>query len=307
MPHIAYSRITIRGPRLATIQKVNKIVKDYREQGYNLTLRQVYYQFVSRGWIENKQSEYKRLGDIINDGRMAGLIDWDAIEDRTREMGGNTHWQDPADIIGAVARSYKIDKWDGQRYRPEVWVEKDALEGVVGTICKRLDIPFFSCRGYTSQTAMWDNARRLMGLAKGGWIPVVLHLGDHDPSGLDMSRDIKERLRLFMENWGTQLKFERLALNMDQVEEYNPPPNPAKATDSRFADYQNKFGDESWELDALEPSVITELIQTAVDKLRDDDMFQEMQDREDEERKLLTTNSEKWDKVAKFLEKFRKD
>lgn len=303
MPKIAYCETKPRAEKLVMIQQAIKIINEYKTAGYNLTLRQVYYQFVARGLIPNKQEQYKKLGDAINDGRMCGLIDWHAIEDRTRERGGNAHWGSPQDIINAVERSYMIDKWADQDYRPEVWVEKDALEGVVGTICRRLDIPFFSCRGYTSQTAMWDNAQIMKDFAEKGQTPVILHLGDHDPSGIDMSRDIEARVRLFMGDVGEDLIFSRIALNMGQIEQYTPPPNPAKTTDSRFAEYQRLHGDESWELDALEPTVISDLIEDAIKAYRDDDKFDDLAAKEKTERAFLGKTAKHWTSVVTFLNK----
>lgn len=311
MPKIQYGNYRVSAAKALVIKRVNEIVEEYRAQGFTLTLRQVYYQFVSRGWIDNKMKEYKRLGVIIGDGRMAGEIDWTALEDRTREMGGNSHWNSPQDIINSCAHSYKIDKWQDQKYRPEVWVEKDALEGVIGTVCRRLDIPFFSCRGYASLTSIWDSAQRLRKFLEAGQEPVILHMGDHDPSGLDMTRDINERLNTFLaqdrydrgvtKNAGTII-VKRIALNMDQVKRYNPPPNPAKTTDMRYAKYEKEFGDESWELDALEPSVLAALIETEVKALRNNNRYVGMQKRESLERGFLEKTAARWDEVADFLE-----
>lgn len=313
MPFIKYVDITMSDAKMFIVKQANEIVATYKAQGYDLTLRQVYYQFVARDllpatWADpstgstNNQKAYKKLGDIINDGRMCGLIDWHSIEDRTREMDGNGHWTSPESIIDAVARQYLIDKWSDQPQRPEVWVEKDALEGVVGKICKSLDIPFFSCRGYTSQTAMWDNAQRLKGVAESGATPIILHLGDHDPSGLDMSRDIVDRVRLFMGDEGDNLEFKRLALNMPQVEKYDPPENPAKVTDPRAAKYIVEHGDHSWELDALDPKVITEIIRVAVMPYRDGVRWNKMIEREETEQRLLRETSSRWSEVVSMLE-----
>ena len=302
MPLIQYVKTKFGPERSAIISRVNDLIADYSSQGYTLTLRQLYYQFVARGWIANKQREYKRLGDIVNDGRLAGLVDWYAIEDRTRNLGGNSHWTDPGKIIESAAHSYMIDKWEDQPYRIEVWVEKDALEGVVGQAARSLDINYFSCRGYTSQTSMWDAGRRLMRYAEKGQEIIVLHLGDHDPSGIDMSRDIQDRLRMFMGDKEWALQFERIALNADQINRYNPPPNPAKITDSRYAKYQAKFGEESWELDALEPKVITQLITRAVARSRHDQKYKEQVSREKTGKQLLTAAARRWTDVAAFLE-----
>jgi len=257
--------------RLAMIDLVNAVDAEYRSAGYDLTLRQVYYQLVARGHIPNNERSYKNLGNIVNDGRLAGLIDWDAIGDRTRFLRANSHWGSPEDIIESAAAGYAIDKWQDQKVVPEVWVEKDALIGVVERAAVPLDVPYFSCRGYVSQSEMWTAAQRMLRRARRGQTTVVLHLGDHDPSGKDMTRDIADRLSLFLKYHGYRaIEVDRLALNMDQVERYDPPPNPATVTDSRAAAYIEAFGDESWELDALEPAVLNDLITRAVTVRRDD-------------------------------------
>lgn len=110
-----------------TIKQANAILAEYEAQGLVLTLRQVYYQFVARGLLENKQENYKRLGSILNDARLAGLVDWSMMEDRTRNVRTITTWDSPADIIAAVANQYKENLWGTQKWRPEVWIEKDAL------------------------------------------------------------------------------------------------------------------------------------------------------------------------------------
>lgn len=285
MAKIKYIDRAFRDTTLATIKTCNEIIAAYQAQGFRLTLRQLYYQLVSRGVIPNKQTEYDKLGSVINDARLAGFIDWNSIEDRTRNVEINSHWTEPSDIIKSAASSYRNDLWKTQPIRAEVWVEKDALEGVIETACRPWDVPFFSCRGYTSQTAMWEAGQRIRrylrtpyfetGLAKSFQkFPklVIFHLGDHDPSGIDMTRDIRDRLGLFV---GRPVDVRRIALTMDQVEAYNPPPNPAKQTDSRFQSYVDQYGDESWELDALEPTVLVELIRDNLREVIDRDRWED--------------------------------
>jgi hypothetical protein len=196
MPKIRYVSKSFREDALGTIARAEAICDAYAAQGFSLTLRQLYYQFVSRGWIANKDSEYKRLGSIINDARLAGLIDWDHLEDRTRNVRDLTHWDSPASIMRAVAAQFRYESWNDQPMRVVVMIEKDALVGVIENVCQVNDVPFFSCRGYVSQSEMWAMARRFVGWIRNGQQPIVLHLGDHDPSGLDMSEDIDTRLSL---------------------------------------------------------------------------------------------------------------
>ncbi len=251
---------------LQRIGLANSIIEEYEKQGFQLTLRQLYYKLVARGFIENTIQSYGRLGALINDGRLAGLISWTAIEDRMRSLVGLQTWSSPEEKMRAARHGYRRDLWETQPMRPEVWVEKDAMSDVVGQICNRLRVDFFACRGYVSQSEQWRAGQRLANYIKKGQHPVIFHLGDHDPSGIDMTRDNADRLSMFV---GVRIQVIRLALNMNQVEQYSPPPNPAKVTDSRFESYQKKFGDESWELDALEPSVIQSLIEENVLRLRD--------------------------------------
>lgn len=298
MPKIKYQEITMGPDRRAMVDKANEIIEEYARQGFDLTLRQLYYQFVSRDLIANKMSEYKRLGDIINDARLAGLIDWTRIVDRTRELKELSHWASPASIIDACASQFRYDLWSTQTYRVEVWIEKDALAGVIAGVCERLDVPYFSCRGYTSQSEMWAAAMRLKMWASGRQTPIILHLGDHDPSGIDMTRDIQDRLQMFMGG----LEVRRLALNFDQVERYSPPPNPAKLSDSRVGAYLKQFGDESWELDALEPAVLADLIQKEVMSLMDSQKMDERLREQDVARNRLDGIAGNFDAVCEWLD-----
>lgn len=297
---IKYKSFRFSASSRALIDVCNRIIADYADQGFTLTLRQLYYQLVSRDFIPNSQKDYKRVGSIINDARLAGLIDWNAIEDRTRNLRSLAHWGDAADIVSAVSQQFRVDRWQEQTYRPEVWIEKDALVGVIEGVCNQYDVPFFSCRGYTSQSEMWGAGQRLIRHAENGQVPYILHFGDHDPSGKDMSRDITDRLEMFMEV-PEGFEFNRLALNMEQIRKYNPPPNPAKLTDSRCTAYIAEFGSQSWELDALEPKVIASLITSQLRSLIDEEKWEEREQEIKEGRKTLKSISDNYDRVRKFL------
>ncbi len=250
---------------------------------------------MARDLIANRQTEYKRLGSIINDARLAGMLDWSYIVDRTRNLRANSHWSTPSSIIESVAYGYRNDLWANQPYRPEVWIEKDALLGVIEGVAIENDVPYFSCRGYTSQSETWRSGRRMKRYAQGGQTPLVIHLGDHDPSGIDMSRDIEERLNMFSE-YGVEVR--RIALNMDQVDQYGPPPNPTKLTDSRAQGYIADYGYDSWELDALEPSVLSALIQDEIDSVRDLVIWEEDKASQEEDRQLLQRVADNWLEVV---------
>lgn len=276
-----------RADKLALLEIINDILDKYKAQGYDLSLRQLFYQLVSRDIVPNTQKQYKTLGTLVNDARLAGLIDWDMIVDRGRKTEIPPHWKSPADIIEAAARSFAIDKWENQSNHIEVMVEKQALEGVLLPVCQRLDVNFTANKGYSSQSLMYLIGQRLKRQhGRNDKHIHILYLGDHDPSGLDMDRDVEERLGLFS---GYPVTFQRLALKWEQIEELQPPENPAKLTDSRADKYIAKYGDSSWELDAVEPRALDQMVTEAVEALRDEDDWDEAVAAEAKMRKDLYT------------------
>jgi hypothetical protein len=303
MPEIMYRVKRFREAKIRTMALIREVVSGYQEQGFDLTLRQLYYHFVShdlfpedrkwtwngRRWVKdpegtvNADPNYNWLGGVVNDARLAGVLDWDTIVDRLRDKAGQQHWDSPVDIVETAVRSYHIDKWAPQHHRLEVWVEKEAMVQVVERAAYPLDVDYFSCKGYVSQSAMWRAAQRLKAYEDAGQDVVVLYLGDHDPSGIDMTRDIQERLWLFQADVGVK----RIALTMDQIDEQKPPPNPTKLTDSRASAYINEYGFDCWEMDALEPAFIVDLITDEVFALRDHKLWDEAVSQEEEEKGLL--------------------
>ena len=273
---ITYKEWNPRGSSLNMVMSALEILNEYAEQGYDLSVRQLYYQFVSKDLIPNTEKSYKRLVKVISQARDAGLIDWDFIKDRGRSLHGFTQYEDGEAYVKQMADSYHCDLWEGQAKRVQVWVEKDALVNVIARACQPYDVDYFPCKGYMSASAIWEMGRLMAKSECRDWL--VLHLGDHDPSGIDMTRDIDERLNLYAQTIDSQdyqtdpeIEVRRIALTMDQIEHYQPPPNPAKLTDTRAAEYVVQYGDESWELDALEPPVIVELIQDHIQAAIDDD------------------------------------
>jgi hypothetical protein len=251
---------------LTVVEQANTIIDEYLAQDFNLTLRQLFYQFVARALLENTFKQYKRLGTIIRNARDGGLVDWNAIEDRTREVNTHTFWTNPAGIISVAAHQYREDLWAGQRYRQEVWIEKEALLGVIEDICTELRVPYFAHRGNNSQTLQYQAGKRFAEYLK-GLIPLVLHLADHDPNGIDMTRDNEKRLALYAR---AEIEVRRIALTMKQLRRYRPPPSFINEGDTRTSGYRERFGtDECWELDALSPTVIAGLIRSEIEALID--------------------------------------
>lgn len=298
MPVIAYAPKRFNRSSQVIIDGAAAILAEYAAQGYTMTLRQLFYQFVARGLLPNRQAEYDRLGRIVSEARLAGLLDWNHLEDRTRRLADLPHWDSPESILSAVASQYRTERWADQPERVEVWVEKEALAAVIGGSAEAQDVPWFSARGYNSQSAQWRAARRHLAWERAGQRTTVIYLGDHDPSGLDMPRDLQDRFATF----GTRTRIERIALTMAQVEEYDAPPNPAKMTDSRAPEYVEEFGDSSWELDALPPPALDTLITGAIAAHRDDARWAESTEEMEDQRRLLTETYQRWDDVTAFLD-----
>ena len=280
---------------LAVIDQMNDILAEY--SGMVLTARQLYYQFVARDLVKNTQASYKRLTDILSSARVAGLVDWDMIEDRGRVPQTPGEWRDVKQIADIVVDAFRLPRWQGQRRYVELWVEKQALAGVLAPLAREFHVTMMVNKGYSSQSAMRDSALRYKAnmRAYGSDEPVLKYLGDHDPSGKDMRRDIAERMAMF----GVEdLRVDMIALTTAQVEEYEPPPNPAKITDPRAKQYIEEFGEESWELDALPPRELQRIIRESIEGEIDRKVWKKVRKEEDRQRDLyrrsiLTLNLKK--------------
>jgi hypothetical protein len=264
---------------------------------------------VSRDFIPNNVAEYGKLSVLLKEGRMGGIVDWDAIEDRLRIPSRPSSFESPEEILSAAANQYQMPRMKGQECYIEVWVEKDALSGVLSRVTQPYHIPILVNRGYSSASAMHDAFLRFHNALKEGSKSVrVLYLGDFDPSGVDMVRDVEQRIREFFlghagafETWtvrvGTtnrkknlsrvpdlwqqvcqdklKIDFEIIpvALTRAQIDEHNPPPNPAKRTDTRFVKFNALHGDTSWEVDALRPEVLNEILTNAIEEKIDRGLY----------------------------------
>lgn len=283
---IEYKEIAFHNKTLSLINRCIIIIENYQAQGYRLTLRQLYYQLVSRNIITNTERSYQNLSRMVSNGRLAGLIDWNAIEDRIRVPRIPLAWTHGArDYVSAHADAYRLDRNEGQTYHIELWVEKDALAGVLAPIAEENDITLLVNRGYSSQSAMWESAERLIEASdQNGKECVLLYLGDLDPSGEDMVRDIRDRLN---DIFGSTVDVIKLAITPEQVAQYNPPPNSTKMSDSRARAFVAEHGSASYEVDALPPPVLNQIVTDAISEYVDPDIRQERLDMEQEHRKLI--------------------
>lgn len=305
MPYIEYEDYNPRGETEDLLARCQSILRDYKDEALQLTVRQLFYQLVSRDVIANDQSQYNRLQRIVKRGRRSAYLDWEMIVDRGRPLRQRQRWDSPEQIIEASAQSFHLDLWQDQRFRPEVWIEKDALVGVIEQTCKAWDVPYLSTRGYVSDSAAWRAAQRFRDVMDGEksarsepaqsdgveQIPVVIHLSDHDPSGVDMTRDLREKFELF----GLRFPVERVALTMEQIREYDPPPNFARASDSRSEGYVEQYGTECWELDALDPSVIQSVVENSIqERVTSWESFNARKDEREKKRERLGEVSDRW-------------
>lgn len=280
----AFDNKTIRQAKKTLIAQANEIIEEYRQRRYTLTLRQLFYQFVSRELLLNDQKQYNALGAAITDGRNLGLIPWDMIEDRTRHRSplvesSNTDADEIMhDGLGRVGYGYRENLWASQKYRPEVWVEKDALIDVVRRGCTH-GVPHFSTHGYCSEPLLHEAAKHFLRQLDDGFIPVVLHLADHDSSGIQMTQDIHDKLWKFCR--GTEIEVRRIGLHQEQALSHRLPPNLVKDTDTRSAAYEEDYGDECWELDALDPDVIVRLVRDELGKIIDEEAWRKAEEQQE--------------------------
>lgn len=278
-----FKYVNFRSDALSVIDQCNEILDEYQEQGLTLTLRQLYYQFVSRDlftddrkwsqrdgkWVRdpngsiNADPNYKWLGGILRDARLAGLVDWDAIEDRGRQPRRAAEWHSLSSLVDSAVAAFRLRRWEGQDYYVELWVEKDALAGVLEPLSEAAHVTLMVNKGYSSLSAMKEAAERFQ--MHDNRQLVLFYIGDHDPSGEDMVRDVRDRLELF----GVDVDVRKIALTMDQVKQYRPPPNPTKMSDSRARDYIAKFGRQCWEVDALPPDVLAKIVRSAFSRVID--------------------------------------
>lgn len=311
MSKIAFRPASLSPDNVVRLEMINSIIEEYKAQGLILTLRQLYYQLVSRDVIPNNVKEYRKLSVLLVEGRMAGVVDWDAIEDRLRQAEKPSSWNDPREILDSAIYSYARPRQEGQSVYLEVWVEKDALSGVLSRVTSPYHIPIMVNRGYSSASAMYDAFKRFEDAQSNGQAIRILYLGDHDPSGLDMVQDIEGRiLEFFFGRHFTQgkrslkvprehfrqhledaigLDFEiiAVALTRDQIRQYNPPPNPAKMQDPRARDYVSAHGRKSWEVDALKPEVLNQILEDAIADHMDAEQYARMVRIEEKDRKKL--------------------
>lgn len=270
--------MAIHKKTLELIKQAYDVLKEYNP----MTLRQVYYQLVSRHFIENKLSEYQRLSSALVKARQMNYISWDWIEDRVRQPRVVGMWENLSDFIETVKVSYRRDIWENQTSYTEIWLEKDALSGIFENITREYGVTLVVGRGYNSWSAYKEAINRFSQLDKKNIY--ILYFGDFDPSGEDIVRALKKSLEFF----GIYPKIKKIALTYQDITTYKLPPDFTKKTDSRTAKFVEKYGDLAVELDALPLPILQEKIRESIKEHLDMEALNEVRKIEKQERQELS-------------------
>ena len=291
MVKIKFQKLTNWRPMTQKLfEDANDILNDYQKRGYQVTLRQLHYQLVTKNLTPNTEGDYKRLSRVMKEGRNGGLVDWDMIVDRTRIPTIPSEFKGIDDLLDTAVNSYRKDRHVDQINYVEVWTEKDAIAGLLEPITRKYHIHLVVDRGYSSVSAMFVAAKRFakqasdeMEQPKNGHI---LYLGDHDPSGMDMVRDVKDRMNGFgVGDCEDSILFvNRIAITKEQIDRYDAPPNFTKETDTRTQKYLDEYGEGSWEVDALPPEVLNELLENKIEELIDIKKYNKIIKEEEEDK-----------------------
>lgn len=241
----------------------------FRQYDSAITLRQLYYRLVSRHIIPNTVNSYKRLSRIMVKAREQGDAPVNCIEDRSRRIigRGDTGYCSAEEYLKAKLSSlqdswkgFSMPMWEEQPRNVLISLEKDALSRLVSRVANRYSVRTFPTRGYPSFSYVQRMANYIQNQL-GGKPTAVLYFGDFDPSGVDIERDLSQRL----EKYGaTQFKVKRIALTPDQIRDHQLPPMPVKRSDARSEGFLEEFGDRAVELDALDPNRLQRLVEEAI-------------------------------------------
>lgn len=254
--------------------------KEIMADGYPMTVRQVFYQLVSRQVIKNNLGQYHAVSNALVDARREGVIPWEWIEDRTRRPRHVSMWTGLSEFADTCKRSYRLNVWDSQAVYLEVWLEKDALSGIFEDVLDLYGVTLNVGRGYDGWSSIHNAAERFNDKTEE---ITVLYFGDFDPSGEDMKRSLEKRL----EELNCQPKIIKCALTFDDIRRYKLPPNFTKKTDTRSAAFISEYGDVSVELDALPVDVLRERLKTEVESRMNLKALSKVKKREDKDRAEL--------------------
>lgn len=274
------------------VKNILRIVEEYQEQEIIQTLRGYYYDLVAERLIPNAIEIYKRIGKLISDLRYSGHIDWSAMEDRARKKEMSSQWSNVSALIKSAVYAYRLPRWQDQDKYIELFTEKDTMYSRLEPLTSKYHIPLCINRGYASSSVLYDLSKRIIDKLEDGKEVVLLYVGDHDPSGLDMINDIHKRVTEFLEGYEddyyeTKFKIIHVALTKEQIKEYDLPPNPAKHTDTRSNRYIQEHGSVSWEVDAMKPQIMREIVEEEILNHIDMQKYNSWIEKEEEQKQAL--------------------
>ena len=244
-----------------------------------MTVRQVFYQLVTRGVVEKREGEYKQtVGRLLLDMRVKGVIPFDWISDNTRGQRKPRSWGSMEDALVSTARTYRRALWNDQDVYVEIWTEKDAIAGVLMEETAPWDVPLMVSRGFSSVSYLYECAESITAIEKPAYI---YYFGDHDPSGVAIDKAIEKRLRQFAPD--AEINFERVAVLPWHIKKWGLPTRPTKTTDSR----SKTFDGESVEVDASPPDMMRWLVRQSIGRHVDHDVLERTKLIEQSERQTL--------------------
>jgi hypothetical protein len=252
---------------------------DLLQADHPMTVRQVFYQMVSRGVIAKTEAQYKQtVCRLLTQLRRAGVLPYEWIADNTRLQRKPHSFQDLNDALEFTAQTYRRALWGEQGVYVEVWCEKDALSGILYGVTSKYDVPLMISRGFSSLSFLHSAGEFLSELE----VPAYLYyFGDHDPSGVEIDRKIEAEIRGFAPD--AEIYFERVAVKREQILSMRLPTRPTKTTDSR----SKSFEGESVELDAIPPSALRDLCRICIEQHIDSELLERTKHIEEKEREIV--------------------
>lgn len=264
----------------ADIDAIKDSIRDLLEAERPMTCRQLFYRLVSAGVIGKTEGEYQRtVVRLTALMRKSGELPFGWITDNTRFMRRPRTNSSLADALADTARFYRRDIWDEQDAYVEIWLEKDALSGVLWPVTSEWHVPLMVTRGYASLSFLHSAAETIRFEEKPTFI---YYFGDYDPSGLDIPVKVEAGIRDFAPE--VDLTFERVAVTKDQIESYGLPTRPTKKTDSRA----KRFEGQSVEVDAIPPDELRHLVASCITRHLDYKTLEATRRVEESERETLS-------------------
>ena len=243
-----------------------------------MTVRQVFYQATVHDVVEKSEAGYDKVQTDLVRMRRSGALPYDWLADNTRWQRRPTTYGGVAEALKETARFYRKSLWRGAGAYVEVWLEKDALAGVILPVTDLYDVPLMVARGYASLSFLHSAADHIRQLN----VPTyVYHLGDFDPSGVNAGEKIEATLREMAPD--AVIRFERLAVHPHQIAAWKLPTRPTKVSDSR----SKGFGAVSVELDAISPAQLREIVEQAIEQHLPASQLKVLRAAEASERQLL--------------------